>query len=160
MTTYNMILLPQIPVAWYNKHISSAGHISYWVNKRALSLVVMQVPDWAAEANDHFDVRSLDYHGRRTAECQWQTATSSFHPEVIYHSCSHSPKHVINPHRTSKEAETCNLTLCPERGGDLWMPLMTVKESINGLSLQWVEEPINLFIKQSFSLFNYADLSN
>lgn len=52
------------------------------------------------------------------AACKWHTV-SSFHPEEIYHICSHLPKYVVNPHKTSKGARTYDLTLCPERGGDL-----------------------------------------
>lgn len=42
----------------------------------------MQEPDWATEANVHFDVCTY-CHGRGTAECKGHTVSLSFHPEVI-----------------------------------------------------------------------------
>lgn len=40
------------------------------------------------------------------------------------------------------------------------MPLMTVKVSINVLSLQWIEESMNLFIKQSHLIMLIYQINN
>ena len=61
---------------------------------------------------------------------------------------------------TSKGAKLYHLTLCPERGGDLGMPLMTMKVSTNVLSLQWIEESMNLFIKQSHLIMLIYQINN